>query len=89
MTGFVGLSANATFSGSGGKVPLHDWSCLTNVFPRPSLGSRLLVGESNVTSLSHVHNTLVQCTGCKGRCTMQIRSTVVCDAIKVAYLLVV
>ena len=36
-----------------GKGQLPDRSCLTHVFPRPSLGSRLLGGGSNVTVRSH------------------------------------
>ena len=42
----------ATFGGSGGIMPI----------PRPSLGSRFIGGESNVTMCSNVHNTLVQHT---------------------------
>ena len=48
-TGFVCLEARVTFGGSGGIMTTATRSCLTYVFPRPSLGTRLLGGGSNVT----------------------------------------
>ena len=49
LTGFVGLSANAIFCGSGGIMsnarPELPYPCIS----RPSLGSRLLGVKSNVT----------------------------------------
>ena len=41
-------------------------SCLAHVFPKPSLGSRLLQGESNVTIWIHRHVcATVLCVLCK------------------------
>ena len=40
-----------------------------------------------MTMCNHVHNTVIQCTKCTGRCTMQIRNPEVCDMrVKVAYM---
>ena len=57
LTEFVGLSAHATFCGSGWIMSTAGlelpYLCISN-FPRPSLGTSLLGKESNVTVHSHV-----------------------------------
>ena len=75
LTGFVCWSAHVTFGGSSGirsSTQVTDGSCLTHVFPRPSLGTRLLGGGSNVTAWSHKDINRY----------MQITNSVVCDASK-------
>ena len=42
-------SAHVTNGGSGGMMSTAERSCLTHGFPRPSFGTKLLGGESNVT----------------------------------------
>ena len=51
LMGFVCMAAHVTFGGSGGirSTAMPDRGCLTHVFPRPSLGTRLLGGGRNVT----------------------------------------
>ena len=54
LSGFVCKEARVTFGGSGGIMTTANRSCLTHVFPRPSLGTRLLGGGSNVTAWSRI-----------------------------------
>ena len=55
LTGFVCRSAHVTFGGSGGirstARPELPYPC---IIPRPSLGTRLLGGGSNVTVRSRI-----------------------------------
>ena len=53
LTGFVCMVAHVTFGGSGGTRSTARPGLPYPHVPRPSLGTRLLGGENNVTARSH------------------------------------